>query len=54
MLIKGDMFLMNSFEYHLNVEIDGAGQKSVYISDKTEHKQFSMVVFMILKKKMRI
>lgn len=34
---------MNSFEYHLTVETDGARQKSVYISDKTQQNTNNLV-----------
>lgn len=34
---------MNSFEYHLTVETDGAGQKSVYISDKAQQNTNNLV-----------
>lgn len=43
------MFLMNSLEYHLTIETDGAGQNSVYTNDRKQQNFDNSVFFSITK-----
>lgn len=45
------MFLMISFESHLTVETDGAGQNSVYTSDRKQQNFDNSVFFSITETK---